>query len=71
VPNGGPSGANNFVGIDAFQVKRPIPKRPIFKFSYSTFYLPTGNFSFVGQVGNQGTNATLFTKFLGSQIMVL
>jgi hypothetical protein len=58
VPDGGPSGNNsNFVGIDAFQVKRPIQNDLSLNAVTVPAYLPTGNFSFVGQVGNQGTNA--------------
>lgn len=58
VPNGGPDGSNsNYVGIDAFQVKRPVQN----DLSLNSVTVPPvitgGNYSFVGQVGNQGTNA--------------
>ncbi len=58
VPNGGPSGANsNYVGIDAFQVKRPVTNDLSLNSVTVPAYLPAGNFSFVGQITNQGTNA--------------
>ena len=58
VTNGGPNGANsNYVGIDAFKVKRPIANDLSLNSVTVPAYMPIGNFSFSGQVGNQGTNA--------------
>jgi hypothetical protein len=58
VPNGGPDGANsNYIGVDAFQIKRPVAN----DLSLDTVTVPAiilaGNFTFNGTVTNQGTNS--------------
>jgi hypothetical protein len=58
VPDGGPSGNNsNYVGVDALQVKRPITNDVSLNSVSVPAYLLAGNFTFTGQVQNQGTNA--------------
>ncbi len=58
VANGGPLGDNsNYIGVDAFQVKRPVTNDLSLNSVTVPAFLPAGNFSFSGQVGNQGTNA--------------
>lgn len=58
VSNGGPSGANsNGIGVDAFQVKRPVVNDVSLNSVTVPALLPAGNFSFTGQIANQGTNA--------------
>lgn len=58
VTNGGPDGSNsNYVGVDAFKVKRPVTNDLSLNSVTVPAYMPMGNFSFSGQVQNQGTNA--------------
>lgn len=58
VPNGGPSGDNsNYIGIDAFQVARPVANDVSLNSVTVPAYVAAGNFSFTGQVENQGNNA--------------
>lgn len=57
VSNGGPNGANsNYVGVDAFQVKRPVND----DLSLNSVTVPPittpGSLSFTGTVQNQGSN---------------
>jgi hypothetical protein len=58
VSSGGPSGANsNYVGVDSFQIKRPVMN----DLSLDAITLPAvilaGNYTFNGTVTNRGTNA--------------
>lgn len=58
VTNGGPDGANsNGIGVDAFQVKRPVANDVSLNSVIVPAFLPVGNFSFTGQIENQGSNA--------------
>lgn len=58
VTDGGPNGNNsNGIGIDAFQVKRPLANDVSLNSVEVPSFLPVGNFSFTGQVENQGNNA--------------
>lgn len=57
VPNGGPDGTNsNFVGIDAFLVKRPVMNDVSLNSVTVPSIMQAGNFSFTGEIKNQGTN---------------
>lgn len=58
VPNGGPSGANsNYVGVDSFQIKRPVMNDLSLESVDVPAIIVNGNFTFNGIVRNQGTNA--------------
>lgn len=63
VTNGGPDGNNsNYVGVDSFQIKRPVAN----DISLATVTVPgiinPGNFTFIGTVKNVGNNPiTSFT----------
>ena len=57
VPNGGPNGTNsNYVGVDAFNVKRLVANDLSLNSVTVPAIIPAGNFTFNGQVENQGTN---------------
>ena len=63
VTNGGPDGANsNYVGVDAFQIKRPVQNDVSLNSVTVAAILTAGNYSFTGQVANQGTNAVTSYK---------
>lgn len=58
VPGGGPNGNNsNYIGVDAFQVARPVQNDLSLNAVTVPAILTPGNFSFSGVVENQGTNA--------------
>lgn len=58
VPNGGPSGANsNYVGVDAFQVKRLVANDLSLNSVTVPAIITAGNYTFNGVVENLGTNA--------------
>lgn len=57
VPNGGPSGANsNLIGVDSFQVKRPVMNDLSLNSVVAPEILNAGNYTFNGTVQNQGSN---------------
>ena len=57
VTNGGPDGANsNYLGIDAFKVKRPIANDMALNSVTVPSIIQAGNFTFNGIVENSGTN---------------
>jgi hypothetical protein len=57
VSDGGSGNNSNYVGVDAFQVLRPVMNDLLLNSVTVPAILSAGNFSFAGQVTNQGTNA--------------
>ncbi len=58
VTNGGPDGANsNYIGVDAFQIRRPITNDLSLNSVVVPAVISSGNYVFNGVVENLGTNA--------------